>query len=360
MDYYHMEQSLQVLLSTYLPLSLAQKQRISDACLSVMLAGSSHLPQLAKWLPHQTQQASRERWLQRLLDAPYMQQEFVYAPLVKQCIQTYRAPCLHLLMDRSPLIAGESDYLCVSLLFRKRAIPLGWDVMAHGMSGYDQQIRLITRCLALLPDSEQIIFHGDNEFGGIPLLQFMRDKGCDVIVGQSQKHYYRYADSDWHQLRELSVKRSQNIYLSNIYLTKEHDYGQLNLVGFFHPRFKGTRRQQEVRYLATTLPITPRLLVTGKGRWGIECQFKDFKSAGWYMNWSKIRAFNRLESLLNLLSIAYLWATCLGRWLCKTGKRRLVDNHAQRSLSYFRIGWDWLVHQFRVHGLCPTLLRLYH
>lgn len=360
MNYYHMEKSLQVLLSSYLPLSPAQRQRVSDVCSSVMLAGSSYLPQIAKWLPRETQQASRERCLQRLLDAAFMQQEFVYAPLVKQALYEYRVPHLHLLMDRSPLVAGKIDLLSFSLLFRKRAVPLGWDVMPHGMSGYEQQANLINRCLSLLPSSEHVIFHGDNEFGGIPLVQFVRQQGWDVMVGQSQKHYYHHGDYNWYQLRDLPVTRSQNIYLSAIYLTKEHNYGSLNLVGFFHPRFKGNRRQQEIRYLATSLPITPHLLVTGKGRWGIECQFKDFKSAGWHLDWSKIRAFNRLEALLNLLSISYLWATCLGRWLCKAGKRRLVDGHAQRGLSYFRIGWDWLVHQFRMQGLCPALLRLYH
>ena len=360
MNYYPVEKSLQVLLSTYLPLSLAQQHRISDACSSVLLARSSQIPQLAKWLPHEGQQASRERWLQRLLDAPFMQQEFVYAPIVKQSLSQYQMPCLHVLMDRSSLVAGKIDLLSLSLLFRKRAIPLGWEVMSHGMSGYDQQTRLLNRCLPLLPTSEQVIFHGDNEFGGIPLVQCLQQWGWDVIVGQSQKHYYHQGDYNWHQLRELPVKRSQNIYLSSVYLTKEHNYGHLNVVGFFSPRFQGDRRQQDIRYLATTLPITPHLLVTGKGRWGIECQFKDFKSAGWHLNWSRIRDFNRLEALLNLLSLTYLWATCLGRWLCKAGKRRLVDGHSTRGLSYFRIGWDWLVHQFRVQGICPTLLRLYH
>jgi hypothetical protein len=263
-------------------------------------------------------------------------------------------------MDRSPWVAGKIDLLSFSLLFRKRALPLGWDVMPHGMSGYDQQTSLINRCLPLLPASDHVIFQGDNEFGRIPLIQFMRQQQWDVIVGQSQKHYYHQGDDKWYQLRDLPVTRSHNVYLSGIHLTKEHDYGQLNLVGFFHPRFQGSRRQQAIRYLATTLPITPRLLVTGKGRWGVDCQFKDFNSAGWHLDWTRLRAFKRLEALLNLLSVAYLWATCLGRWLCKAGKRHFVDGHAQRGLSYFRIGWDWLVHQFRVQGLCPVLLRLYH
>ena len=355
-----MEESLQVLLSRHLPLSPAQKGRIADACSAGMLAGSSHMSQVAKWLGHSSQQRSRERWLRRLLDASFMRQEFVYTPLIQQMLKSYAVTRLHLLMDRSSLVAGETDLLCLSVLYRKRALPLVWDVMPTGMSDYERQSALIKRCIPVLPSTQQVIFHGDNEFGGIPLLRYVRHLGWDVMVGQNAKNCFHQGDYDWQPLGHLPVQRQCNIYLQDVYLTKEHNYGHLNVVAFYHPRFKNKRRQSDIRYLATTLPITPHLLVTGKGRWGIECQFKDFKSAGWQVNCTAIHAANRLEALLNLLSVAYLWATCLGRWLCKTGQRRLVDGHGRRGLSCFRIGWDWLVHQFRVQGLCPVLSRLYY
>lgn len=158
-----MEESLQVLLSDKLPLSQSQQRRISEACTAVMLAGSSHLSQVAKWLGHGTQQRSRERWVRRLLDAPFMRQEFVYAPLVRELLASYQVPRLHLLMDRSSLVAGETDMLSLSMFYRKRALPLVWDVMPTGMSGYDRQVALIRRCQHLLPPTQQIIFHGDNE-----------------------------------------------------------------------------------------------------------------------------------------------------------------------------------------------------
>jgi hypothetical protein len=360
MDYYGVEESLQVFLSKKLPLSPSQGGRISEACLAVMLAGSSHLSQVAKWLGHETQQRSRERWLRRLLDAPFMRQEFVYTPLVQELLASHPVSRLHLLMDRSSVVAGKTDLLSLSLLYRKRALPLVWDLMPTGMSGYEHQVALIERCQAVLPPAQEIIFHGDNEFGGIPLLICLRQLGWEALLGQNGKNCFHQGDHKWQALNTLAVQRNRNLYLPAVYLTKDHDYGKVNLVAFYHPRFKNQRRQSDIRYLASTLPITPHLLVTGKARWGIECQFKDFNSAGWHVNSTDIRDHQRLEALLNLLSVAYLWATCLGRWLCKAGKRYLVDGHGQRGLSYFRIGWDWIVHQFRVHGTVPVLSRLYY
>ena len=54
-----------------------------------------------------------------------MEQEWVYAPLVKQALCQYRVPYLHVLMDRSPLVSGKIDLLSLSVLFRKRALPIG-------------------------------------------------------------------------------------------------------------------------------------------------------------------------------------------------------------------------------------------
>jgi hypothetical protein len=115
----------------------------------------------------------------------------------------------------------------------------------------------------------------------------------------------------------------------------------------------------EYRYCATSLPIAHTLRTLGRRRWGIECCFKDYKSAGWNLDLSQIDNFARRDSLLLVLSLAYLWATAVGRWLCKTGNRTVVDAHSSRQLSLFRIGWDWLVTQFRQQLPWPSISTLY-
>ena len=121
----------------------------------MLLAGTTHLSKIARWLTDDTQQDSRIQWIRRLLEANYMRQEYVYYPLIQHALSQYKANRLHLIMDRSPLPDHGThqgcDLLSVSLNFRKRAIPLVWEFMPHGMSGYDRQTRLIERCRPLLP-----------------------------------------------------------------------------------------------------------------------------------------------------------------------------------------------------------------
>jgi len=339
MDYYTVEKSLQGLFEEVLHLSRTQKGRIRNLCMGVLLAGTSHLSKIARWLPQETNQDSRIQWIRRTLETAYLSQEYVYQPLVRAALKAHRASVLHLVMDRSPLPDKQTDLLSLNLNFRKRAIPLVWEFMPHGMSGYDRHTRLVDRCLPILPAHSRVVFHGDNEFGGVPLMQYIRHLNWDVIVGQASRTCYRnYPDGEWQTLSTLPVTKSRSIYVRDIELTKSHGYGLLNLFAFRKPRFSTHHRKQDVIYCATSLPITPALRRIGRRRWGIECCFKDFKSSGWQLQMSNLSHSKRREGLMTVLSVAYLWATCLGRWLCKCGRRAEVDSKAQRHLSLFRIG----------------------
>ena len=360
MDYYGVEKSLQVLFGEVVQLSDAQKARISQLCMGVLLAGGCYLSKIAKWLHQESHQDSRIQWIRRTLEQEYLSQEHVYQPFITTALKAHQASVLHLVMDRSPLSDKRTDLLSLNLSFRNRAIPLVWEFMPHGMSGYERHMSLIERSLSLLPAHKHIVFHGDNEFGGVPFIQYLRHLNWDVIVGQSSSTCYRqYPNHEWQKLSTLPVTKSQTVYVEGIELTKLHGYGLLNLFGFYKPQFSRHHRKQHIIYCATSLPVTPTLRRIGRRRWGIECCFKDFKSAGWQLQMSNLYHPKRREGLMTVLSVAYLWATCLGRWLCKAGRRAEVDAKPQRHLSLFRIGWDWLVHQYIIEKPCPTLLTLY-
>lgn len=360
MDYHVVEKSLQAVIDTTIPLSAAQRGRIRQACEGVLLARSSQLSWIARRVPQATHKDSRIQWLRRLLETTYLCQEWVYAPFVQRLLEGHQAPVLHVLMDRTAFSAHEVDLVTLSLNFRKRAIPIGWTFMAHGMSDYAIQQPLIDRCRPLLPPGIPVIFHGDNEFGSVRLMQHVQQLGWDFILGQSSKNYYReYPHGSWQTFGSLPVTKTQAVYRERVEVTKQYGYGLLNVFAFYTPRFSKKRRKQDIIYCATSLPIAPTLRRIGHRRWGVECQFRDMKSSGWNVQACDLSHPQRREGLLTLLNICYLWATSLGRWLCKTSQRQVVDAKPHRRLSLFRMGWDWLVNQYNTGRECPVLLRLY-
>lgn len=120
----YLENTIFKLFCRYLPHNHRQLRRLAAVCSAVMLAKSTHLSHIARWLPRPTRQASRSRFLSRFFQSTQFGDDTIYRLLLQQALQTYRTPIWHLVIDRSNWIPKEQDILMVSLSYHKRAIPI--------------------------------------------------------------------------------------------------------------------------------------------------------------------------------------------------------------------------------------------
>ena len=355
----HLEDTMNDLLGSHLKLKASQISRIACVSVGMLLAGTSQLSKVARWLGRDTHQDSRVKFVSRILDAEYVSQMDVYQPLLRQAVCRYDIDTWHIAMDRSTL-ADQIEVLAITLNVRKRSVPLVWQTIDFGCTGADEQIALVKRVLPLIPASQPVVFHGDSEFGSVDVMRFVQTQGWDFILGQPANTLFRFPEQGWQRLDNLAVTSRKSVYLSQVEWTQQHRYGPINVFAFYAPHQNspfGLRR--DLRYCATSLPITHTLRRRGRRRWGIEPFFRDYKSSGWQIESSALSDFARMDRLLTLLSVNYLWATCIGRWLCKLGRRSEIDAKAQRHLSLFRIGYDWLIHQHVLGQPWPTMFTLY-
>jgi len=361
MQYYGLETCLQVLFDQFSPLNAAQTRRLAHLTTGTLLAGNTALRKVARQLSSTSQQDSRVRWLSRTLQAPWLSQTVVYQALIRQALAGYHAATLHIVLDRTTPAEPTTDLLSATLSFRGRAVPLAWEFMSHGRSGAAQHQRLLARCHALLPPNRRVVVHGDSEFGSVALMRDIRRRGWQFILGISGSYAYRQAThNDWQKLSDLPITRQQSFYLNDVVLTRTHAYHPVGVFAFYHPRYANRRRRADIRYCATSMRTSPAVRRVGRRRWSIECCFKDFKSSGWQLHQSQLTHKRRRHGLQVVLSIAYLWSICVGRWLEKRGRRSQIDSQRQpRQLSLFRIGWDYIVHTFRNSGKLPAILTLY-
>jgi hypothetical protein len=344
-----------------MPLSSAQSGRIARLSEAVLLAGEVHLSKVARFVKSESQQDSRIRWIERLLSAPFMCQELVYQPMLKAALQKFSDPYWHLVIDRTTLWDGQTDLATISLNYRKRAIPLVWSKVPFGGAKLCVYVELLQRCAPLIPARAAVVFHGDTEFSGQQMLRALRDLEWDFMLAQPRSVHFRLQGAALSRpLKSLAVAKTQSCQLANVDLFAGDPLGAINLLAFYAPHYTqcGTRKR-DIVYLATSLPLTacPRRL--GRRRWGTEPFYRDYKSAGWHVTRSHLQHDARQDGLLIILALTYLWAVCIGRWLCKTGQRHRVDAKPQRHLSLFRLGWDWLIHCLRCDLSCPLALSLY-
>ena len=76
-------------------------------------------------------------------------------------------------------------------------------------------------------------------------------------------------------------------------------------------------------------------------RFDIEEAFLDEKSGGYQIHRSSLATPEFLERLLLIVAIATLHWTSTGVSVFQAGKRRWVNAHWGRGLSYLKIGWRW-------------------
>lgn len=301
--------------------------RLATVCSGLLLAGTTELSKVARWIRRPSKQDSRTQFLKRFLMSPYFNQRAAYHPLVSQALQGYPSPIWHIVMDRTNVIPHQLDLLMVSLSFRKRAIPLGWQLLKFGRTSSSIQIELIERIEKLIPAHQAVLFHGDSEFSSVAMMRFIgKHPAWDFILGQSRHTYFQEPDQSWHYLGAMPITPRRPLYRADVTWTKKHQYGPVNLFAFHAPYQNGrTSPRIEQRQCVTSLPITHTLRRLGHRRWGTEPMFRDYKSSGWHIDHSGLQDPEQIETLLVVLSINYLWATIIGRWLCKAGLRHLVD-----------------------------------
>jgi hypothetical protein len=361
MNYLPVEKSLQDAFAHSMPLSAAQTERIARLCNGIVLAGEVQLTKIARFMKGESQQDSRVRWIKRLLEADFVSQERVYQPFLKQALAAFHESCWHIVIDRTALWEGV-DLATISLNYRKRAIPLVWTRVPYGGADEATYIQLLRRCVPLVPSGVQVVFHGDTEFGHSGMIRALREMRWDFMLAQPSHCGFRSSIKAARSLplASLPVTPHHACQLAQVELFAQERLGGINILAFYQPHYtRFNKRKRKVAYIATSLPLTPGLKRLGRRRWGTEPFYRDYKSAGWKVTASQLGTAQRQEGLLILLALSYLWTVCIGRWLCKTGQRRLVDNQPTRHLSIFRIGWDWLIHQLRCDLTAPSLLRLY-
>jgi hypothetical protein len=360
LHYDALEHALQAFLRHHAaPLTASQLRRIVLFGAALVLASRCHLRLVARFLHRPTRLSARVQWLQRLLKARFVRPEIVYEPVLKSVLAQQRVAVWHVVIDRTHVPRWHCDVLMVALAYRKRALPLVWCRIRSGHAPTATCLSLLQRAATLFPPHAAILLHGDCEFGHAALLRWVSAQRWDFILAQSRTTQFQAQRHQAFQpLQALPVTRQRGCFVANVWLGVREAFGQVNLYAFYQPHHEApTRRSRTVQYLATNLPQTRLIKVLGRRRWGIEALFRDWKSGGWDWEQCAVQSEARREAWMTLMALCTLWLVLVGRAVCQHSQRASVDLHAQRHLSFFQIGADWLVAEWRWH---PDKRHLFH
>ena len=338
MNSVHLHQKLVKQLQT-IGLQIGQAQRVNLAlwCQALAVSPNCHLATLALALPLPGQRENLIQRLRRSLKNVRLKPQACYRPVVGHLFSHWSGQEVDLVMDRTD-IENRWSILSLGAAYRKRLLPLTWQVLPFGGTSAEEQIGLLRQVRALLPPPEQVRvhFYGDSEFRAVSLQQTCQQDGWHWQVGLKSDIRFRQADDRWQPLHTLNLQPGQRQYVNHIYLTQKHNFGPINLMADW------AASQQQPRYWAVDLPANAQAWRRGRKRFWTEPTFRDWKGYGFDLERSKIDDPDRLNILLLGIAVTTVWMIHIGDWLTLHGHRHLLTPAHKTDYSLFRLGRDYV------------------
>jgi hypothetical protein len=333
-------------------LRITQARNLAWFVAGLVLAAHCQLTQIAPHLPWDGNRDSIVQRLRRVLMNQRLAVRTLYGPTVGYVLQWLNTgQPLVLVIDRTT-IQDKLNILLIGVAFRGRVLPLVWKVQ-HKQGSF--QLRYVQAALRFIaswaPASAAIWVVGDREFQDVLLQTFVRDTLHWHFVQRVDQNLWIYPRGRCaFKLNTSGLRPGQLRSFGRVCITRQR-FGWVELIGYWQPG------EDEPWYLISDRTLGRQAVRIYQRRFAIEAMFRDFKSHGWELEASRIRVPVRLERLLLIIAFAYVWLVMIGVAVVKRGLRCRIDRRTRRTLSYFRLGWDWLKRLLAHHLPMPKYVR---
>jgi hypothetical protein len=327
------QQFVQKMLDLGLRATAPQRENLAWLCQSLAYSPDCHLATLALQIPLPGQRESLIQRERRYLKNAHVQVAQCYAPWVRNLLAHWPLRECCLIMDRTD-IEHDVSVLLLGAAYRKRLLPLAWQVLPFGASGEEAQAQLLHYIQPFLP-AVQTCFYADCEFRSVKVQGVCQHYHWHWQVGlKGDLHFW--AGATWQPLHDLGLHVGDRRYLQGVQINKSHPFGPVNLIANWAPT------QETPRYWALDLPADAQAWRRGRKRYWIEPCNRDYKSHGFDLEQSKLTEPARLNVLLLAMAITTLWLIHVGDRLVRTGRSRELQPAGAPDYSLFRLGHDYL------------------
>lgn len=244
---------------------------------------------------------------------------------------------LRLSIDRTNWKYGKINIniFMLGVVYKGLAFPLLFSLLdKRGNSNSQERIDLIKRFIALFTKDCIACIIADREFIGQDWIAYLNTqeipyyirirKNFKVFLIQKQKYvkafwlFNAYKVNQFIMYPKLVSIHGQLVYLSGAKLIK----GEYLILISFHKVEKS-----EAIY---------------KQRWQIETCFKGLKTSGFNMQDTHLQDRERIEKLLLLVIITFVWAYKIGIFLHEKVKAIEIKKHGRRAISLFKYGLEYI------------------
>ena len=244
-------------------------------------------------------------------------------------------------MDRTNWKFGKVhiNILMLSVAYKGVAIPIVWYLLSkkskQGNSGYRDRIRVMKKFIDIFGVDKIEVLVADREFVGEIWFKWLKKREIPFCIRIMNNKHVKVGRGS---VRVDSLFRHLKIGEHTYYRTKKtiYNYKGLSLIAM--------KMKDEYLILATNMKQT-KALSYYKKRWEIEMLFSAFKKRGFNLEETHLSANKKIDSLIAILSLAFVWSHTIGEWLNSKEPIKTLK-HGRKEKSLFLYGLEHLAEIF--------------
>lgn len=266
---------------------------------------------------------------------------------------------LYIAIDRTTW--GHINLLMVSLVWRKRGIPIYWQRLEKlGNSNLTAQQQVLRKALRAL-SAYNVVVLGDREFCSVDLAKWLGQQQAYFCLRQKKSTQIQSDGEEWIALGQLGLTPGTRCFFNQITVTESKGFGPVQVAGKWKRRYDGFA-PDEPWFILTNLDTLEAAILAYQKRFSIEEMFRDLKSGGYSLENTCVDGKRFMTTVL-LIAIAYLCSTFQGQRLKQKALQKYIARpettgrtHKRHSAFYvglnaYRWGPIWLRCQPQIQAL---------
>jgi Transposase DDE domain len=246
---------------------------------------------------------------------------------------------IRLTIDRTEWDFGQqqTNILMVIASKGRYTVPLYWEMLDNnsGNSHTNNRIDILKRCIELIGAKNISYLVADREFIGHVWLKWLKDNKIAFCVRVPKSHLIEKEDGETLNAEHIWTKQKSptafkiclvdGVWLSAKILTDAKGE-MLFLIGTVEAKFLEQFYQK---------------------RWTIETVFQAFKTRGFNLEDTHLKANEKLKKLVAIVSLTFALCVSIGIFKHEQDQNIKTKNHKRKPNSFFRYGLDFLREGFK-------------
>ena len=282
--------------------------------------------------------ASTIRRFSRWLHNSKIDAKQIYDAIIRAALRDWGGDRIILALDTT-MLRDNACAIRISVIYLGRAVPIAWSVLEHKSASvkFTCYKEILALARSRLPEGVSVVFLADRGFVCKKLIRQLNEWGWIWRIRIKGNQVLYCKDKRLTPRMLMLRKGNAMLFSGNIRFGRKHADMSLS-AGW-------SRNADEPWYILSNDSASAEIFMEYALRFDVEEEFKDEKSGGFFLGKSRVEGTEALERLILVIAVATVITVNEGLTVVAEGNRKKVDGHWQRGLSYFQIGWRWILKQ---------------